>query len=113
MLWKLQYSVRDPSIPHQGLRIKDDTFGLPSVSTFQNHGFIEICYANLKTNLIESKFIKPLFIQAVISPTVGALMDYISAIEVTYSFSKWAKVVLFSSEELNVHNSTESQYTET
>ena len=28
------------------------------------------------------------FVQAVISPTVGALMDYISAIEVIYSHFK-------------------------
>ena len=58
---KLRYSVRDPSIKHQGLRIKDDTFGLPSVSSRQYHEFIEICCANKKTNFIESKFIKPLF----------------------------------------------------
>ena len=59
---KLRYSVRDPSIKHQGLRIKDDTFGLPSVSSHsvssrQNHGFIEIYCLNLKTDLIMTKFI--------------------------------------------------------
>ena len=38
---------------HQGLRIKDDTFGLLSVSSLQNHEFIEIWSANLqKKNFI-------------------------------------------------------------
>ena len=50
-LWKLWYSVRDPSISHQGY-----VFGLlnyqkisPSVSSRQSQCFIEICCANLKT----------------------------------------------------------------
>ena len=54
MYWESRYSVRDSFIMHQGLRIKDDrtdqeyTFGLTSVTSHQNHGFIEICCANLK-----------------------------------------------------------------
>ena len=60
---KLRYSVSDPSIKHQGLLNKDDTFGLPSVSSLQNLEFIEICCANLKINFIESKLMKPLFRQ--------------------------------------------------